>query len=322
MEVLDLTNANLYRLPTLSTCRAKVLQVSGNKLRMLWEDDFPRGIEEFHAESNRLIDDGLLVAWPASLKVINLADNPIRYLNYTSFWPQALRSLTLSYCHLRGTLAELPPSLEVLAVDHTHLEELSSLPASLKELHAGFTRIQRLPTTLPVGLERICLAHCELKSRYLPNCWPAALRHLDLAENFLKKFPRGLPAGLQALNLSGNRIAELGAIPDGLEFLHLGRNSIRTIPEWLQTHRVRYTIQENCLTVPPGANCLLATEQWDTPFHHLSARAIQTTWEIFRLRKTIRTVRRIGKLKEELFAAAMHPDRAGKFQDVSPEWNR
>jgi len=29
---------------------------------------------------------------------------------------------------------------------------------------------------------------------------------------------------------------------------------------------------------------------------------------------------RVSRLKEELFAVAMCPERAGKFEDVSPEW--
>lgn len=319
--VIDLTNACLQALPPLSGRRTKVLRVSQNAIRLLWAEDFPRDLEELYAEGNRLIDDGLLVDWPQSLRIIDLTDNPIRYLEHTQWWPQNLRVLTLSYCDLRGTLAALPAGLEILRVDHTALEEIRTLPRGLRELHATSTRLERLPREFPAGLIRADLSRGRLTSKALPCRWPAALEHLDLHGNSLAQWPRGLPAGLKHLNLSGNRITEIGALPVGLRTLHLGKNYIREIPAALAAHHTRYTIQDNCLVAAPLGNCLAAEEQWNTPFHIAAARLIQAHWSVYRLKKGIRIWRRIAALKWEMIATAMQPARAGRYEDISPEWN-
>lgn len=320
---IDLRNAGLQHIPNLAGRAATTLNVSGNKIRMLWDEDLPQGLQEFHAEDNQIMDDGLLIQWPQTLRVLNLANNPFRYLEHTQWWPASLRELTLSGCALRGTLAHLPSTLEVLLVDRTDLEAILHLPASLREFSAAESRLQRLPRHLPTGLLSADLSRCRLNSKALPMRWPATLQRLDLHGNSLAQFPGGLPAGLRWLNVSGNRLERLGAIPEGLEILLAGRNYIREIPEWLPARRTRYAIQDNCLCrLPPGTNCMAAEEQWFGPAFDVAARLIQARWAVYRLRKAVRVWSRLAALKWELIATAMHPDRAGRFEDISPEWSR
>jgi hypothetical protein len=67
-------------------------------------------------------------------------------------------------------------------------------------------------------------------------------------------------------------------------------------------------------------NCISASYQWVGVHYHFSASVIQRKWFKYRLKQRLRTWRRIGIIKDDLVALAMHPDRAGTFQDISREW--
>jgi hypothetical protein len=60
--------------------------------------------------------------------------------------------------------------------------------------------------------------------------------------------------------------------------------------------------------------------QWSTAVHNASALQIQRFWRIKRMRRRLKAIRRSVQLREGLLAVAMHPDRVGKFEEISPDW--
>ena len=55
----------------------------------------------------------------------------------------------------------------------------------------------------------------------------------------------------------------------------------------------------------------MSTVQYDS-----YVKKIQFVYTKYKLKKAIRTWARLVKIQEELLAAAMHPDRLGKFEQI------
>ena len=322
MESLDISYASLERFPYLGRNQIKRVNAKGNSIRNLWEEDMPVGLEELDIEKNSIGDDGLLVEWPATLQRLNLADNPIYSLDAVDIWPRFLKHLDLSYTCLRDVLPILPDTIETLNVSHTDLSNIFRLPANLREFCADFTRIHRLPRSLPDGLKNMSVMISNLKVGGLPGAWGNSLEDLNFHGNFLRQFPKRLPATLRSLNLSYNRLETIGPVPEGLQILHLGRNRIRQIPGWLLERRsTLFTIQDNCLLeYPVTPNCLGYESQWVGELYREAARRIQRRWIRLRMVSGLRAWRRQRIIKEELIAGAMAPERVGRFEGVDAVW--
>ena len=324
---LNLSNGSLQTLPTLHGQRYTTLNASYNKLRVLWADDFPLGVEDVNLQHNSINEDGLLSDWPDTIRVLNLSDNPLYSLSVLTSWPRSLRSLNLSYTNIqdiRSTI--LPASLESLTVSCTAIREIQTLPAGLKELYASNTNIHTLPRSLPAGLERMEVNCTSLKNGGLPRSWGTALKELSLADNFLEEIPGGLPPTVEIVNLTGNRIQRICSrekFPRSLQLILLGRNAILEIPPWLQEISAKFTIQFNKLTERiHSPNCLLSHTQWNTPNHTIAVKQIQGAWRRCRLKQRVRTFARMWRTKEDLLALAMNPDRAGRFEQIENCWRR
>lgn len=328
MDTLILSFSNLRSLPALSSYRIRGLQASNNKILALWDENMPQGIEEIDLQDNCINSDGLLVAWPPTLKIINLARNPLRSLDFTELWPNALRELDLSFTHLRTLdCRPLPHTLQTLKLSFTDIESIHVLPEGLLHIEANHTPLSYLPRRMPNGLQRAEFAHTSLRSTGLPTFWGTHLRSLLLSRTNLTQWPKGLPSSLEVLNLSRNRLQEIcteSQFPEALCILNLTMNNIRVIPSWASKKRkTLWILTDNCLIgdLPiPDHQILDAADQWDQPLHSASADCIQRSWRLARLRRRLKAWRRMAILKEDLLALAMCPDRAGKFEPISEGW--
>jgi hypothetical protein len=149
---------------------------------------------------------------------------------------------------------------------------------------------------------------------------------LSLADNFLEEIPGPLPPTVQIVNLTGNQIQRICSrekFPSNAKTILLGRNSILEIPPWLLEIPAKFAIHLNKLTCRiHSPNCLLSHTQWNTPNHTIAVQRLQAQWRVCRLKRRVRTFARMWRMKEDLLALAMNPDRAGRFETIDSCWNR
>jgi len=328
MDNLNLSDAGLLYIPQLSDRSIRQLNVSWNFIRLLWEENLPLGLEEINLEGNQITSDGLVADWPDTIKVINLSRNVLCTLNHVIHWPSSLRSLNISRTNITSLdTTSLPRSLQELDISYTDVEFLQSFPPLLKKFTAESTRIQKLPRSCPDTLETFIFigTRTTVQRKTLPTLWGKSLKYLDLNSNRLGAFPEGLPEILEYANFSNNCIQEIPPrekFPRGLQTLHLGRNRIRQLPSWFsELHKMKFTIQDNFLTVHPDySHCLYSYQQYVGAVYEDAAKKIQSAWRRQKISSPLRTWRRMAAIKYDLLALAMCPERAGKFEDISPEW--
>ena len=328
MGSLNISGASLQTFPEISNLSYESVDVSWNAIRVLWEEELPAGIKTLNLEGNHIGSDGLLQVWPNSLETLNLSQNQLMSLSDVMHWPTSLRVLNLSSNQIEGVLncRHFPPSLEELDISFTNIISIVEFPPNLKVFTAISTCLQQLPSKCPDSLVKCTVSNTRaLKRNGLPNYWGASLEHLDLHNCRLREFPRNLPPTLQFLNLSKNRIERIcpqEKFPPNLSTIHLGSNRIFEIPNWFSRNsKLRYTIQNNLLTtIPSSANCLIAVPQIIGQRYQTAAQRIQTRWRAYKMGSPFRCWYRISVLKHELIAVAMCPERAGKYEDISPEW--
>lgn len=272
--------------------------------------------------------DGLLAIWPNTLKSINLSKNYFWSLDQVIDWPTSLRVLNLSGSELSVLdCSNFPESLEELNISFTLVTTLPNFPRRLKKFVAEATKLRLLPSRCPDSLETLTFSGTRtvVTGNSLPVYWGRSLKHLDLNSNGLRQFPRLLPATLEYLNLSSNLIQAIPPVekfPKGLKSLHLGNNRIMTVPPWFsELPKMKFTIQNNHLTeIPNFSHCIISQPQFIGEKYFVAALKFQRAWRRGRIPPPVRTWRRMAILKEELLALAMCPARAGRFEDISPEW--
>jgi Leucine-rich repeat (LRR) protein len=327
METLNISSASLTIFPEMHRRAYKKVDASWNHIRTLWDEDLPQEIEELNLEGNHITSDGLLSAWPNTLQRLNLSNNRITDLSFVIQWSTSLRVLNLSYNNIGYNLncGNFPPSLEELDISFTEIVRVVDFPPNLKTFLSVSTPLQYLPSKCPDSLVKFSIMHAR-SLRGIPTNWGASLEILELHNVRLREFPRNLPPTLKTLNLSRNLLREFCVrekFPPDLKLLHLGDNRIMKLPYWINLYpNMYYTIQNNSLTeIPHSDRCLIASPQL-IGFKYIGAAIrIQRKWRKYRMSSPFRVWYRISRVKEELIALAMCPDRAGKFEDVSPEWN-
>jgi Leucine-rich repeat (LRR) protein len=328
MDSLSLSDAGLKALPDLSELLIKKIDATWNYISVLWDEGLPRNLEELNLEGNLITTDGLLRDWPHSIQVLNLSRNHFWSLDQVMTWPTHLRVLNLSKTDLtRIDCSALPDGLEELNISHTNITQISTFPPSLKTFVAEFTRIESFPKSCPDTLEKFVfiLTRKPVKMNCLPTYWGKSLKHLELNSNGLQRIPNSLPNTLEYANFSNNAIQEVPPIekfPTGILLLHLGNNRIREVPSWFADRpKMKFTIHNNHLTVIPRLpNCLMAIQQFVGETYYRAAKKIQAAWRRQKIPPPIRTWKRMKTIKHDLLALAMCPERAGKFEDISPEW--
>jgi Leucine-rich repeat (LRR) protein len=325
---LNISGAALKTFPEIRDRLYENIDASWNSIGILWEEEIPETTKVLNLEGNRLVADGLLQVWPNSIHTLNLSKNCITDLRDVNWWPNSLRVLNISSNAIAGVVnfGVFPPSLEELEISSTDITSIVEFPQNLKVFTAISTALQRLPSRCPDSLTKCTVSYAtKMRKNGLPNYWGASLEYLELHNSRVHEFPRNLPASLKLLNLSKNRIGaicSLAQFPPNLQTLHLGDNRIMELPNWFQKFpKMFYTIQNNLLTeIPTTPNCLIAVPQLVGPKFQSSVQRIQRCWRSYKMRSPFRTWYRISVLKNELLALAMCPERAGRFEDVSPEW--
>jgi len=322
---LILSDSGLYELPNIfEQSHIRELFIDSNKFSMLWYDGFPPNIEKLDCSHNYISSDGLCSIWPNNLRKINMNFNFIKDTDDIIEWPEALEVLEISNNPLQKIPRNLPNSLKKIRMRHTNIQMIEHLPNSVRELDCFDSQINEI-YLLPRDLARCFLAKNYISSPICPNIWPYRLKTLDLAFNFLTEFPEGLPDTLEHLNLANNFITEVPKrLPLNIKTLILRKNRIRTVHTELliRQNLLVFSLDNNCLTDVP--KCILdATveeiQQYDVNNNYIgqvydeSADIIQTGYRLYKMRSPLRTWRRLSVVREELIAAAMHPDRYGNF---------
>ena len=272
--------------------------------------------------------DGLLTSWPHTIQVLNLSRNHFWTLDHVIDWPRNLRILNLSKTGLtRIDCSALPEGLEELNISNTNITQISTFPSNLKRFIAESTRIKSFPRRCPDTLEKFIfiLTITPVSGNCLPTYWGSCLKHLELNSNGLQRIPNSLPNTLEYANFSNNAIQEIPPVekfPTEILLLHLGNNRIREVPPWFSNYpKMKFTIHNNCLIeIPRSPNCLLSIQQFVGETYYRAAKKIQVAWRRKKIPPPLRAWKRMKTIKHDLLALAMCPERAGKFEDISPEW--
>jgi hypothetical protein len=324
MDSIHLEKKDLPFLPNFSMHRFKSLYLYNNRIRILFEDYLPQGIELLDCGENYIHSDGLPSVWPDTIKELYLDYNCI-YDTDGITWPDNLELLRIGHNPLFLFPEMLPPNLKILQCNHTPLKEIPYLPINLKVLYARACCIVRLPSILPSTLVSIDLASNHLRSEDLPKAWPETLETLDLTSNYLDTFPTGLPTYLFWLSLSHNKIKTLSdTLPEYLQTLFISNNGLLTLDWKKRTLPLLLAdITYNSLLKVPveGRNdawaCHILSEyNWDKPIYSIVVKRFQNLWRRYRLCQILRCRARMSKVKDELLAVAMCPERVGHFESI------
>lgn len=330
-SIVYLNNCDLDYMPDLSETEKSVIFLSDNWITTLFDEYIPRSCSKFVASRNKIYSDGLPFEWPPRVEEIDLEHN---YLFDTDGvrWPDGLKKLSLAANPLKVWPSMIPECLEYLNLEKTDIRTVDSLPASCKTFLASHCQIRQLPTALPDNLLFLNLSMNNLKLRGLPIHWGNSLKVLDLDDNRLAQFPEGLPDSLEVLKLRKNHIKLVPRkLPSNLTILALDRNCIRAVQiekrrkpiDWVSlidnelTESVR-DYQERLHI--EWAKHIEERHNWNEDFHKAASKKIRRVWRTYTLRRGLRNWRKTAILKDELLQASMHPDRAGRFENLSEHW--
>ena len=316
LEEVDLSHSYLYTCPDLSRTTYKKINLSNNRIRVLWNDNLPDSVEELDIHSNRLLEDGLLPIWPDNIHTLNVSYNLFTSLTGIIHWPLHLRSLDLSYSMLEGALPALPDSIEVLNVSNSYIRSIHTLPQNLLKLDASTTLIMCLPYRMPDNIADVNVAESKLKNSGLPKFWGSKLQTLNLRYNKLRHLPQNLPETLLELNVSNNFIQEISKpIPNSVECLNISSNRLMILPGWLlERATLKSILHYNYLVyVPMGDNIIASFGQWVGERHIQAAQIICRNWKRLRLRRRLRAYYKNAQLKFPLLDHVLHPERIERF---------
>lgn len=325
-----LNRCDLRAQPDFSTTHTPLLDLAENNLHTLLEQFLPQGIQVLDFSYNYIHDDGLPDIWPNTLQELYLTHNSICNYDNDLEWPEDLKVLSLSKNPLQH-MPSVPQTLEKLFLDRTHITRTGRLPPNLKVFSAESACLRFLPKELPGTLEKLFLQRNFLSQ--LPRFWGMNLQILDLEHNKLRVFPKNLPDTLRVLKLGYNTISSIPeTLPENLVFLGISHNKIRSVALSKRTKPIQCVyLTSNQLTIQlreeqskrriQWASSILEEDNWTTREYSLSASTIQKQYRVFRARKILRTWRKLAKMKGELLASAMHPSRAGHYENISPEWH-
>jgi Leucine-rich repeat (LRR) protein len=324
MQTFFLGNCSLNFQPDLVDHTVRELYLNTNRLTTIFAQALPNGIEVLHAEENRIHSDGLPIVWPDTIKEIYLQKNQIQETDGIH-WPQNLVVLNLSFNPLMYFPFMVPDTTEKINLDYTLIRKIDNLPTKLKELNINESKLRRLPHVLPNDLEILEAKYNSLSYKSLPSSWGNSLRYLNLTYNRLTQVPTNLPDTLEHLVLSQNQITSVPAhLPPNLKTLILAKNRIRTVATPYRINRIQLVIltdNQTTETIEHTQNHWAITideiDNWNHEEHHTAARTIQNTWKKMKFRTGIFTLIKTQRLREELLATAMHPSRAGLFEDIA-----
>jgi Leucine-rich repeat (LRR) protein len=318
--------------PDFSNVHAGCLTLAENSIHSISDDCFPQGVQILDFSYNYIHDDGLPFQWPDTIEELYLTHNSICNYDDDTLWPDHLKVLCISKNPLQQIPSDLPESLEKLYLDRTQLKQIQKLPSNLKVLSVESSYLRSLPKELPHGLEKLFAARNFLHSTLLPRHWGFSLQVLNLEKNKLIEFPKNLPNTLRVLRLNNNNITQIPeALPESLVYLTIANNKVRKVQlskrkkpiqfVYLANNQLTQSIQnEQEQKQIQWGTSIIEVSNWTNDVYIASAKTIQAKFRNFRLKKILRTWRKLGHVRQELQASAMHPSRAGQFENVSPDW--
>lgn len=326
MNVLQLKNCNLQTQPDLSQSQATRISFAGNSIAAFFSEYLPPNLQYLDLGNNYLADDGIPFLLPNSIEELLLDSNNIYHFDGIRL-PTSLRVLILDNNAIRSLPPGLPPTLEILSVRHTNVQQIHELPPNLRELIVNYTLINKLPRRIHLEVLEAHTNH--LSSMSLPMDWGLRLRVLNLSNNRLTHFPSNLPESLEQLHLQYNQIEVVPALPSTLQVLTMGHNKVKTIAFTKRRTPLTYVqLTNNQLTFSVLELQMIHTEftwtrtvdesdNWHGLIFHAASDSIKRVWRRYRLKKTLRTWLKTARVKEELIAIAMHPSRYGHFEDLA-----
>ncbi|GIY59447.1 leucine-rich repeat-containing protein 40 [Caerostris darwini] len=220
-ELTCLTKLNISRnqfqiLPecVFSLKSLKFLYVQHNKLCSLSDDIGSLSfLEELDLSDNNLKKLPPCIGFLSRVTSLNLSNNELRVLPVEIGDLMALKHLDLSKNKLNSlpSLMEMLHHLEQLYIQHNNIKELPTLTncKSLKEIHAGFNRIEILSTEFLETIPNVTLLDVrDNKITEIPDtiCSLQSLERLDISNNGLSSLPYtlGTLPHLKFLSINGN----------------------------------------------------------------------------------------------------------------------
>ncbi|MEB0141060.1 NEL-type E3 ubiquitin ligase domain-containing protein [Undibacterium sp. CCC2.1] len=245
---LQASNNRLTRFPEMTAPKLVEARLRSNEIRRLpvnmggplqsWPE-----LLVLDLTANRLnsVPAGFGLAFP-SLQRLALTRNRITALPAQAFQGMPhLRSLHLINLARGGRPVMLDDGvfdglneLRAVALNRNSLEVLPRLPASLYNLRAEHNRLSQVGD-LPAALISAELGYNRIASIDAQRPWPAGLQELSLDHNLLTEFPRNLPADMDHVIVSHNRIAVFDVRvtplpvvtdPDGTTLIDLNDNPL------------------------------------------------------------------------------------------------
>ena len=223
-----------------------------------------------------------------------------RLANVRHYWYEIQKLTELNIYGLQITsLPELPSYLKKLCCSHTQIPKLPSLPSSLVALGCHSTQITELPP-LPDSLREIYCSHTQITK--LPSL-PSSLSVLSCHNTQITELPQ-LPASLLELGCQNTLITGLPPLPSSLTWLGCSNIQITELPPLPDS--MQYLSCNNC------PNLLIK------PMEGEIIQAYEERWKPIREERDSkkRCQDRCLTVKEELMAAAWHPDRVEKWLEI------
>ncbi|GIY48250.1 leucine-rich repeat-containing protein 40 [Caerostris extrusa] len=175
------------------TCLTK-LNISRNQFQILPECSI--FLEELDLSDNNLKKLPPCIGFLSRVTSLNLSNNEVRVLPVEIGDLMALKHLDLSKNKLNSlpSLMEMLHHLEQLYIQHNNIKELPTLTncKSLKEIHAGFNRIEILSTEFLETIPNVTLLDVrDNKITEIPDtiCSLQSLERLDISNNGLSSLP-------------------------------------------------------------------------------------------------------------------------------------
>ena len=313
---------DLREQPDLSLHHSESVFLDRNHIHVIYSDLLPPLVKSLKLSMNSIYSDGLPVVWPNSLERIVLEDNRISDTHIVRSWPSELRELLLDSNPLERMPPRLPEGVETLSMSYCILRQLPTLPSGLKTLRAFYNRLKSIDI-FPSRLEYCNLAHNVLTSKIFSSPLPSSLTYLNLDSNSISWLPKNLPDSLETLIVSNNKLVELPSVlPRNLCMLVLCNNRIRTFSVNLHLgQQIKSVfIRNNCLVenmaLRHGIEKIYQADNWNEDNHSLTARMIQNAFRRYKLKKGIRTWRRVNGFYKEMITVAMHPDFVNRWSTV------
>lgn len=249
---------------------------------------------------NLRLHEGYPITIPEDVKSIDLSGN-----SYLPKLPTELEVLYMNDTFIEE-LTSFPPNLKELYIGHNYIKRIENLPDSLEVLHIpGSYSITKLPP-LPSNLKKLVLNFSHHVEE-LPDL-PKNLEELVVQDVPLKVLPH-LPKTLTKLNIWSTGVTELSYLPDTLEALNIMNTKISFIPN--RPKNIKSLLCYDCSSLQVQISNKDSIQSYFKKWIPI--------WEEEQKKKAIAACKSV---KEDLMIATWHPKRVDWWMDEEEknEW--